>query len=429
MINTQELLNGTLENLKVENADTIHAQRDEITKALNKYFRESKSTSENRLMVGSYGRHTAINGISDLDMVYILPSAMAEKYKGEKGAYSALKDTKDAIKAHYPRTDIHVDRLVVVVQFSNFKFEVQPVFETKDGSFEYPDSHDDVWKITKPRLEIQAMTELNEITHNNARKLCRLTRAWKNKHDVSMGGLLVDTLVWKFLLENESYHSSTVLIGDMVRDFFEYLGELEKQDFYLALGSGQRVKVKKNFQWKAKRAKKLCDDALDAEGKAKLTSKWKAVFGRPVPSGESSKTTDYLDSYMDTEQFIEDFYEVDISHSLELDCTVTQDGFRPFKLRELLRKKRWLGPQKKLEFYINVSTSIPTPYEIWWKVLNRGEEAKRRDHIRGQIIRGSSNGKHIERTCFYGEHIVECYVVRNNTVIARGSIEVPIENQ
>ena len=190
MINTQELLNGTLENLKVENADTIHAQRDEITKALNKYFRESKSTSENRLMVGSYGRHTAINGISDLDMVYILPSAMAEKYKGEKGAYSALKDTKDAIKAHYLRTDIHVDRLVVVVQFSNFKFEVQPVFETKDGSFEYPDSHDDVWKITKPRLEIQAMTELNEITHNNARKLCRLTRAWKNKHDVSMGGLL-----------------------------------------------------------------------------------------------------------------------------------------------------------------------------------------------------------------------------------------------
>lgn len=33
--------------------------------------------------------------------------------------------------------------------------------------------------------------------------------------------------------------------------------------------------------------------------------------------------------WTDTEEFIEDKYPVDIRYSLNLDCTVTQDGFLP----------------------------------------------------------------------------------------------------
>ncbi|RFT34618.1 hypothetical protein CG401_02160, partial [Bifidobacteriaceae bacterium NR019] len=50
----------------------IRNRRDEITKALNREFRDSDSESDNRLMVGSWGRCTAINGVSDLDFLYIL---------------------------------------------------------------------------------------------------------------------------------------------------------------------------------------------------------------------------------------------------------------------------------------------------------------------------------------------------------------------
>lgn len=58
-------------------------------------------------------------------------------------------------------------------------------------------------------------------------------------------------------------------------------------------------------------------------------------------------------------------------------------------------------------------------------MLNRGELAKERNQIRGQIARGSREKE--ERTSFRGEHIVECYAVRNGVVVAKNRIDVPIQ--
>lgn len=74
------------------------------------------------------------------------------------------------------------------MEFSNFTFEVQPVFENDDGSFDYPDTYSDSWKTTKPRDEISAISEEDSATSGNLRRLCKLTRAWRNKHGVVMGG-------------------------------------------------------------------------------------------------------------------------------------------------------------------------------------------------------------------------------------------------
>ena len=76
----------------------------------------------------------------------------------------------------------------------------QPVFEQSDGSFKYPHTKNKgSWKITKPRKEIQAMSEFDGQKNKNLRRLCKMVRAWKNKHGVGMGGLLIDTLAHNFL--------------------------------------------------------------------------------------------------------------------------------------------------------------------------------------------------------------------------------------
>jgi hypothetical protein len=61
------------------------------------------------------------------------------------------------------------------------------------------------------------------------------------------------------------------------------------------------------------------------------------------------------------------------------------------------------------------------------EVLNIGDEAKRRNCIRGQIIDNNGRRERVESTCFTGDHLVECYVIRNNIVVAKESIVVPIE--
>jgi len=427
-LSVTEMFQQFLENLKIDNADTISLRYGEITACLNKKFRDTESKTANSLQVGSYGRWTGIKSISDLDMLYIMPASKWDDYKNG-GQSKLLTETKDAIKARYPATTVYVDRLVVRVLYSNFHVEVQPVFEQEDGSFKYPDTYNgSSWKITKPREEITATSELDQQKNRNMRRLCKMARAWKNKHGVGMGGLLIDTLAHNFLKSTTDYDNKSFLHYDWLsRDFFKYLADQPDQDYYAALGSGQRVKVKQKFQKKAKKAYELCLKAIEAENTDKVNDKWKKVYGRPFPSkATASKTsaTKYLE-WTNTEEFIEDRYSVDIRFSLKLDCEVSQNGFRQHYLTEMLTKHIPLLANKKLKFWID-KIDVPGSYSIEWKVLNRGDESRRRDCIRGQIVKDDGYNEKIEHTQFRGNHIAECYAIQNGVVVAKDRIEVPI---
>lgn len=420
-----ETFDALLENLKVGDASTtIAMRRDEITKSLNKDFRSVEGSTSNRLMVGSYGRHTAIRGVSDLDMIFILPASLRASYDGETGPRRILTRVKDVLKARYPSTDIRVDQCVVRVQFTSnkFKFDVQPAFENADGSFDYPDTKAEAWKTTKPRAEIAATAECNERTSKNMRHLARMARAWKDANGVVMGGLLIDTLVHYFFATTAEYDDKGTFWFDfMVRDFFEFLMNQPEKDYYLALGSNQRVTVKKQFQAKAKKAYNRCLQAIADEGKASANKKWREVFGIAVPLAVSKSAS----IFADTEEFIENQYPVDIGLSVTIDCRVTQNGWRTASLREMLQNKTLLLPNKELDFTI-AECDVLHPYDVKWKVLNRGDEAERRNNIRGQITSSTRTGVRHERTSFRGEHIVECYIIKDGIVVARDSIDVPI---
>ena len=415
-------------NLAISNLETISLRYGELTAALNKEFRDTESKTANTLQVGSFGRKSGINGISDLDMLYIMPKSKWQGYKDNK-QLRLLQDVKKAIVNRYPTTDVRVDRLVVTVTYTNFHIEVQPVFEQDDGSYKYPDTKDGgAWKITKPREEMTAFAKLDQEKNSNLRRLCKMARAWRNKHGVEMGGLLIDTLAYNFLTSTTDYDTKSFLYYDwMSRDFFKYLSELPKQDRYNAPGSNQHVKVKKAFQRKAKKAYELCLDAIAAENTDRLNDKWKKVYGRPFPAGESladSAARKAL-AWSDTEQFIEDRFRVDVRYNLSIDCDVKQHGFREQTLRYMLGKGFPLLAKRALEFYVT-EIDVPGDYAIYWKVLNRGEEAQRRNQIRGQIVPDGGYHRKKEPATFKGDHIVECYAVQNGVVVAKDRIHVPI---
>lgn len=425
-----EMFTEFLSNLKIDNVDQISLRYGEITASLNKKFRDSESKTNHSLQVGSYGRWTAIKGVSDLDMLYIMPKGKWDVYKDGKQS-QLLTDTKDAIKARYPTTDVRVDRLVVTATYTNFHVEVQPVFEQDDGSFKYPDTYNGgSWKITKPHEEISAMKEFVDQKNKNLRRLCKMARAWKNMHGVGMGGLLIDTLAHNFLKSTSDYDDKSFLYYDwMGRDFFKYLMEQPNQDHYKALGSGQNVKVKKKFQKKAKKAYKLCLKAIEAGDADSAHDKWKKVYGRPFPTKPKqveeavSKSTR---TWQDTEQFIEDFYPIDIRFNLTIDCDVHRNqGFRK-SLLSIIENGFKISSNKKLIFKIK-DCNVPDPMQVKWKVLNNGLEAQNRDCIRGDIIDSNEHPNRRKETAdFSGNHLVECYVIRFGVVVARDEIEVPI---
>ena len=76
----------------------IRMRYHEITKRLNKDFRNIDNDTMNSLYVGSYGRGTAIH-VSDIDMLYILPDIYYLKYNSYKsnGQSALLQDIRSSI--------------------------------------------------------------------------------------------------------------------------------------------------------------------------------------------------------------------------------------------------------------------------------------------------------------------------------------------
>ena len=91
----------------------------------------------------------------------------------------------------------------------------------------------------------------------------------------------------------------------------------------------------------------------------------------------------------------------------------------------MIRRRLPLFARKKLEFTI-VENDVPGDHLIKWKVLNRGDEARRRDEARGQIVPDTGNHRKTENTKSRGDHVVECYAIKNGVVVAKDRIHVPI---
>ena len=101
IMTTATIFDEFLLKLKVTNAENISLRYGEVTRALNLQFRDNDNRDSNRLQVGSYGRYTAIKGVSDLDMLYIMPASKKNEYYNG-GQLQLLKDAKQAIQNRYP---------------------------------------------------------------------------------------------------------------------------------------------------------------------------------------------------------------------------------------------------------------------------------------------------------------------------------------
>lgn len=124
------------------------------------------------------------------------------------------------------------------------------------------------------------------------------------------------------------------------------------------------------------------------------------------------------------EKLIEDLFELDLKYNVEIDCKVTQNGFR----EKLLSAMRILKKEKNLKFFIK-NINVPGEYKCCWKVRNLGDVAERRECIRGNIDLKRSEREMVEKSNFIGPHFVECYIIKNNKVVAVNRINVKIENQ
>ncbi|MGT1852506.1 nucleotidyltransferase [Enterobacter hormaechei subsp. hoffmannii] len=288
-----EWFSGFCSNLTVKDGGTISTRYRNITKRLNTDFWGVNSEIYHSLYVGSYGRNTATNGLSDVDMIFELPYSEYTKYNNYLGSGQSalLQSVKRSIEKTYGTTSIRGDGQVILVPFlDGITFEVLPAFINGDDSYTFPDANNGGrWRITNPKPEISAIKSRNTLTNKNLVQLCRMTRAWKRKWNVPISGLLIDTLAYQFI-ENWGHRDKSYLYYDfMSRDFFKWMAEQDtSREYWRAPGSGQFVYGKGLFQFKARQCYNIALEAIDHElatpkREWSAKQKWREIYGTTFP--------------------------------------------------------------------------------------------------------------------------------------------------
>ena len=152
----------------------ISQRYHKIVKAINQEFWNRNSDQLHSLYVGSYGRGTAVS-TSDIDILVELPRLEYYHYDRLKGNGQSrlLHVINNCFLTPYPRSSIHGDVQVVVIQFSDgLKFVILPAFKETDYlgtvSYVYPDSNmGGNWRSTNPKREQEAMRVKNRIDQSN----------------------------------------------------------------------------------------------------------------------------------------------------------------------------------------------------------------------------------------------------------------------
>jgi hypothetical protein len=278
--------------LQVSGTETISSRFHSITRRLNTDFWDTSSDSYHGFYAGSYGRNTAIDSVSDIDMIFQLPYSIYEQYNGYSGngQSALLQAVRTSIKNTYAVTEVGADGQVILVPFNDgITFEVVPSFLNKDGSYTFPDATSGgSWKVTNPRPEIEAIRDRNNACNGNLVRLCRMLRSWKSTWSVPIGGLLIDTLAYQFI-ENWSYREKSYLYYDLMsRDCFRWMADQDaNQVYWKAPGSGQYVFGKGLFQYKATRCYNVAITAIENEQKGQAWAakqKWREIYGTAFPN-------------------------------------------------------------------------------------------------------------------------------------------------
>lgn len=119
---------------------------------------------------------------------------------------------------------------------------------------------------------------------------------------------------------------------EITKALFKYLKGLDKdQSYWFSLGSNQQVYNcdSGKFVTKAEKAYKKIKD-LDEEDD-EVNNELRSIFGSKFPK-KQTQTNEAFASFnaeqrgYSTEEFIEDFFPIDIRYDLEIDCDIKEKG-------------------------------------------------------------------------------------------------------
>ncbi len=110
------------------------------------------------------------------------------------------------------------------------------------------------------------------------------------------------------------------------------------------------------------------------------------------------------------------YWPLDLNYSAQILAKYKANGFwQGFNSGESL--------SKHLDLLFSASTNVPAPFQVYWQVVNTGQEAEDARQLRGEIVLSKTAGvgglTQKESTLYTGIHWIECFIIKNSVCVAR----------
>lgn len=284
-----------LSNLTLTTAQRVDGitKHSGVRQVLNRHYYASLSTSANSFLVGSWGKSTHIRPPRDVDVMFVLPQSVYDKYEkvyGNKQSH-LLQEVKRVLAANYPNTDMKADGQVVLVPFATYNVEVLPAFHYWQEIYRICDTNNGGgYKTVMPDSECKSVQTSNDESKGNTRDLIRMLKCWQDHCNVPMKSFWLELLTVEFLRSWQYKGNGTTYYDWMSRDFFTWLA-LKGQWSYTTItvpGTSETISIGNAWASRAESARDRATKATqnEAENYPYLASEeWQKIFGTYIPTG------------------------------------------------------------------------------------------------------------------------------------------------
>lgn len=385
---------------------------------------------------GSYAQRTIINPVGtadefDADVLLSLDEVSgwdAEDYVQQ--LYTAFRNS-----TRYRGMVSRHTRCVKIDYANEFHIDVVPYLERHSQNF-ITNRTENRFELTNPEGFNAWLVEQNRTTSGRLVKVIRLLKYLRDyKNTFSVKSVILTILLGERV-------DSAILLGDA--DHYQDVPTALKNivgalDDYLqanclmpniadpscpteSFNHRWSQEEYSNFRNRIQLYREWIDEAYVEPDRDVSLADWRKLFGDTFGTFGTQvikASAAHIGRAADTEQFLERDLRipVQIDHRFSLRVRarlVKKSGFRSY---DLSTKGNVVGKGRSIKFEV-VECDVPPPYDIYWKVRNRGDESISANAIRGQVVRDDGSLTRTEPTAYRGSHYVECYVVKNGVCVA-----------
>lgn len=331
---------------------------------------------------------------------------------------------------------------IVYAENYHIDFAIYRRFVDENGEYKYEHCGSE-WRERDPRAITKWFLDQNKEKDYKLREIVRLMKmfsksrsGWVNMPGGLIQSVLADEKFQSYDRTDERFYYTMVAIRDRLADHKEVYNPTDPTKS-LKLVSSDSTKMENLYNRLNDKLSKL-DILFDSKCTYnQAVEAWESFFNHSYwadlkqqdESAQVAKSYNQLSEsqvyydFRETEEYIDTLFPVNLRYVVNLDCKVKKDERVVGWLNEMRRQHKLLLPGYNLNF--EAQTTVPKPYQVYWKVKNRGPVALEKDCIRGDI-KLTNKLTHFEPTSFRGDHYVECYIIKSGECVAKARIDVPI---